>query len=142
MLSWQQRSRLKLDPYQAVSVYPRDSVGDRHSVAYMAVLDENGAPMGGVSYQSSSAGAAPSGAQSEGWELIVVSDSDGSSSDDSELPIYLCTQCHGSGWWWHTAMHVMLVQAGLQYQRQCRTAQAARKQQSESSARDRRRIAP
>ena len=70
----------------------RDSVGDRCGVAYMAALDGNGAPVEGVLYQSSAAGAALSGAQSEGQELIVISDSD-SSSDNSTLPMYPCTQC-------------------------------------------------
>ena len=89
----------RLDPVRAVSVFParKDSAyGGGRDVAYMAVLDEGGAPTEGASYQSSAAGGAPRSAQSEGQEPIVVSDdgSDGdTSSDDGHLPFYLCSKC-------------------------------------------------
>ena len=92
-----QRSRLTVDPYRSVSVYagsPRGSAGDRHGVMYMAVLDGNGTAVEGASYQSSSAGATPGGARIVTRETNAVSDDDGSSSDDYDLPMYPCTLCN------------------------------------------------
>ena len=89
----------RLDPVQAVSVFParRDSMYfGGCDVAYIAVLDDDGASVEGASYQSSAAGVAPRSARSEGQEPIVVSDSDSdsdTSSDDSHLPFYLCSKC-------------------------------------------------